>query len=143
MGTHKPEQPSPAKKAWMTRRSANYRARRTAKASQSAFIKWAEEHGWRVVFLDSLSGHPRTGIVDAVLVRVRPRSKDQIDIRLVQLKAGAAGLTAREFDRLCSAAERVSVEGLLALCDGPHVFTAAVSRVSGAHSARGGGTASG
>jgi len=51
---------SPAKKAWMTRRTANYRARRTATTSQSAFMKWAEEHGWRVVFLDSLSGHPRT-----------------------------------------------------------------------------------
>lgn len=123
-----PATSSRAKKAWATRRSATYRARQTAKASQAAFEQWARDHGWRVVFLDAPSGHPRTGIVDAVLVRVRPRSKDQIDIRLVQLKAGAAGLTATEFERLCSAVERVSVEGLAALCDGASVHTARVGR---------------
>jgi hypothetical protein len=117
-----------AKKAWATRRSATYRARRTARQSQIAFEDWAQRHGWRVVFLDALSGHPRTGIVDAVLVRVRPRSRDQIDIRLVQLKSGVAGLTGREFERLCSAVEQISVEGLAALFDGTTVFSAPVSR---------------
>jgi hypothetical protein len=126
-----PARSSPAKKAWTTRRSANYRARQTAKSSQVAFERWAHDHGWRVVFVDAASGYPRTGIVDAVLLRVRPRSKDQIDIRLVQLKAGAAGLTAGEFERLCSAVERVSVEALAALCDGATVHTAKVARSGG------------
>jgi len=85
-------------------------------------------HGWRVLFLDATSGHPRIGIVDAVLVRVRPRYKDQIDIRLVQLKSGTAGLTGIEFERLCSAVERISVEGLAALCDGQTLHTATVTR---------------
>jgi hypothetical protein len=119
---------SPGKKAWITRRSATYRARQTARASQLTLERWAHQQGWRVVFLDADSGNPRTGIVDAVLVRVRPRAKDQIDVRLVQLKSGVAGLTGAEFDRLCSAVERISVEGLAALCNGPAVFTAPVSR---------------
>ncbi|MCX6026137.1 MAG: hypothetical protein NTY23_07770 [Chloroflexi bacterium] len=119
---------SRAQKAWVTRRSAVYRARRTARDSQVSLELWAKEHGWRVVFLDAPSGGPRTGIVDAVLLRIHPRSKDQIDIRLVQLKSGVAGLTGTEFDRLCSAVERVSAEGLAALCNGTAVFTAPVSR---------------
>ena len=119
---------SSAKRAWITRNSANYRARQTARESQVAFENWAHEHGWRVLFLDALSGNPRTGIVDAVLVRIRPRSKDQIDLRLVQLKSGSAGLTGTEFERLCSAVERVNVEALAALCNGREVFTAPVSR---------------
>ena len=119
---------SPAKKAWATRRSPNYRARQTARGSKVAFEEWAQQHGWRVVFLDAESGNPRTGIVDAVLIRVRPRAKDQIDVRLVQLKSGVAGLTGREFDRLCAAVERIQVEGLAALCKGPSVFTAPVAR---------------
>ncbi len=119
---------SPAKKAWATRRSAVYRARRTARDSQAAFEQWAQQQGWRVVFLDAPSGNPRTGIVDAVLLRVRPRSKDQIDVRLVQLKSGQAGLTSTEFERLCSAVEHVNVEGLGAFWDGTDVHTAPVSR---------------
>jgi len=122
------EKLSPAKKAWVTRRSANYRARQTAKGSQFAFERWAHSRGWRVVYLDAPSGNPRIGIVDAVLLRVRPRAKDQIDIRLVQLKSGVAGLTGSEFERLCAAVEGVNVEGLAALCNGPTVFTAPVSR---------------
>jgi hypothetical protein len=122
------EPPSPAQKAWATRRSATYRARRTARASQLALEQWAAQHGWRTVFLDAPSGHPRTGIVDAVLVRVRPRARDQIDVRLVQLKSGVAGLTAAEFDRLCAAAENVEVEGLAVLCAGAAVYATAVSR---------------
>jgi hypothetical protein len=123
------EKLSPASKAWLTRRSANYRARQTAKGSQVAFEQWAKNHGWRVVYLDAPSGNPRTGIVDAVLLRVRPRAKDQIDIRLVQLKSGVAGLTGSEFERLCSAVEHVNVEGLAAFCNGKAVFTAPVSRL--------------
>jgi hypothetical protein len=117
-----------AQKAWATRRSPVYRARRTARGSQVALERWTKQHKWGIVFLDAPSGNPRVGIVDAVLVRIRPRSKDQIDVRLVQLKSGTAGLTGAEFDRLCSAVERVNVEGLAALCNGSAIFTAPVSR---------------
>lgn len=119
---------SRAQKAWVTRRSPIYRARRTARSSQVAFEHWAKENGWRVVFLDAASGNPRTGIVDAVLLRVRPRYKDQIEVRLVQLKSGVAGLTGVEFERLCLAVEKINVEGMAALCNGDTVFTTAVSR---------------
>lgn len=119
---------SGAQKAWSTRRSPVYRARQTARQSQVALKEWAKTNGWHVVFLDAPSGSPRIGIVDAVLLRVRSRSKDQIDVRLVQLKSGTAGLTAGEFDRLCSAVERIDVEGLAALCTGKDVFIAPVSR---------------
>lgn len=119
---------SPAAKAWVTRRSATYRARQTARASQTSLRKWARDNGWQVVFLDAPSGNPRTGIVDAVLIRVRPRAKDQIDIRLVQLKSGMGGLTGAEFERLCSAAENAEVAGLAVLCSATTLHTAPVSR---------------
>src|SRR4026207_1302437 len=35
-------------------------------------------------------------IVDACMIRIRPRKADSIEVRLVQLKAGASGLTAAE-----------------------------------------------
>ena len=109
---------TPAQKAWVTRRSAVYRARATARRSQAALASWAERHGWQIVFLDAPSGHPRTGIVDAVLIRIRPRAADQIDIRLVQLKSGVAGLKAREIDRICRAAKTLHVEAHAAFFNG-------------------------
>jgi len=119
---------SAAKKAWATRRSPVYRARHTAHESEIVFSRWANQHGWRVVFLNGPSGNPRTGIVDAVMLRVRPRSKDQIDIRLVQLKSGCGGLTGLEVDRLCRAVEHTHVEAFGALCNGAAVFPVPLSR---------------
>lgn len=107
-----------AKKAWATRQSATYRARKTAVESQRALERWAREHAWKVVFMDSESGNPRTGIVDAVLVRVRPKEPDMLDIKLVQIKAGSAGLKAREMKRLCNSVSNLSAEHLVVLFDG-------------------------
>jgi hypothetical protein len=107
-----------AKKAWATRQSAKYRASRSERASKDALLAWCRSHGWRVIFFEGLSGAPRTGIVDAVIARIRPRDADGIDIRLVQLKSGAGGLTGREITRIKQAVERTSQGWLLAAFDG-------------------------
>lgn len=87
-----------AKKAWVTRQSATYRASRSEREGRT--------------------GAPRTGIVDAVIARIRPREADGIDIRLVQLKSGAGGLTGREIARIKDAVNRTSTGWLLAAFDG-------------------------
>ncbi|OGQ82355.1 MAG: hypothetical protein A3F90_05590 [Deltaproteobacteria bacterium RIFCSPLOWO2_12_FULL_60_19] len=107
-----------AKKAWETRRSARYRAGKTERASKIALNQWCRSNGWKVVFFEGESGAPRTGIVDALMVRIKPGDADAIEIKLVQLKAGAGGLTAMEITRLKRATERVSKAWLLAACDG-------------------------
>jgi len=70
------------------------------------------------VLFESASGAPRTGIVDAVMVRIKPSKPDAIEVRLVQLKAGVAGLTAAEVRRLKKAAASLSTDWLLAAYDG-------------------------
>ena len=107
-----------AKKAWLTRRSAKYRADKSERTSKEALAAWCRVHGWKVIFFEGLSGAPRTGIVDAVIARIRPRDSDGIDIRLVQLKSGAGGLTGREIARIKRAVERTSQGWLLAAFDG-------------------------
>lgn len=89
-----------AKKAWQTMRSAVYKAQKVSQRSQVALREWAARNGYYCVFLDSAKGNPRTGIVDAVLVKVYRADADQLEFRLVQLKGGGAGLTARERNRL-------------------------------------------
>jgi len=81
-------------------------------------LAWCRSHGWRVIFFEGQSGAPRTGIVDAVIARIRPRDADGIDIRLVQLKSGAGGLTGHEITRIKQAVERTSQSWLLAAFDG-------------------------
>lgn len=109
-----------AKAAWVTMRSAPFRAHRTAKRSQEALRDWAREQGWYVLFLDGPSGHPRTGIVDAVMLRIPARAPDELEVRLVQLKGGCAGLTASEIRRLEGAVQAVAmkVKSLCVLHDG-------------------------
>lgn len=113
-----------AKKAWATRQSATYRAKKTAAQSQMALKNWARENGWKVIFLDAESGNPRTGIVDAILVRVRPKEPDPdaLDIKLVQLKAGMAGLKPREMKRLREVATKLNAEHLVVLFDGKQLM---------------------
>ena len=110
-----------ALKAWATRRSPVYRARRTATASQRVLAEWAERNGWRCVFLDAKSGNPRTGIIDAVLLRPKPREPDCLELHLVQLKAGSAGITATEVRRLKAATCLIEPKHLVALVDGEHI----------------------
>lgn len=121
-----------ARKAWRTRRSAPYKARKTARASQRAFEAWAKDQGYRVVFLDAPSGNPRTGIVDAVLVRIAPSDADQLELHLVQLKSGDAGLTGVEVRRLKAAAKRIRITVTGACHDGHeiHAFACDSLRVS-------------
>jgi hypothetical protein len=107
-----------AKKAWGTRQSAPYRASRSERASKQALSAWCVSHGWRVIFFEGRTGAPRTGIVDAVIARIRPREADGIDIRLVQLKSGAGGLTGREIARIKEAVNRTSTGWMLAAFDG-------------------------
>lgn len=105
-------------RAWVTRRSARYRAAKSERASKGALSEWCRQHGWKVVFFDGPTGSPRTGIVDAVIVRIRPGDSDSIEVRLVQLKAGVGGLTGAEIARLKNALTKLSADWLLAAFDG-------------------------
>ena len=94
-----------------------WKAKRTAKRSQQALQQWADEAGFRVVFLDAVSGNPRTGIADAILLRIRPKAPDQIELYVVQLKGGTAGFKAAEMARLTKAASSVKATPLIVLHD--------------------------
>ncbi|MBI5525182.1 MAG: hypothetical protein HY897_02530 [Deltaproteobacteria bacterium] len=107
-----------ARKAWRTRKSPKYKADRTEQASKNALSKWCERHGWKVIFFEGKTGAPRTGIVDAVIVRIRPGDADAIEVCLIQLKAGAGGLTAIEISRMKKAVGKASLSWLLAAFDG-------------------------
>ena len=103
--------------------SAKYRADKSERASMDALKSWCKENRWGVIFFEGPSGAPRTGIVDAIIARIRPpevgpRDADGIDIRLVQLKSGAGGLTGRESARMDRAVERMSKDWVLAAFDG-------------------------
>ena len=104
-------------KAWATRRSPRYRAAKSEKSSKTVLSEWCQENGWKVVFFENPSGSPRTGIVDAVIVRIKPRDPDAIEVRLVQLKSGVAGLTGTEVARLKNAVFKMSTDWLLAAFD--------------------------
>jgi hypothetical protein len=104
-------------KAWVIRASPRYRAAKSEKSSKTALSEWCRENDWKVVFFEGPSGSPRTGIVDAVLVRIKPRDADAIEVRLVQLKAGVAGLTGAEIARLKNAVSKMSTDWLLVAFD--------------------------
>jgi hypothetical protein len=105
-------------KAWATRGSAPYRAVKSERASKIALSEWCQKNGWKVVFFESATGSPRTGIVDGVIVRIKPREPDAIEVRLVQLKSGVIGLTGAEITRLKRAVAQLSTDWLLAAFDG-------------------------
>lgn len=98
-----------------TRATPVSRGRRTAKHSQEALQDWAKRNHWKLVFLDADSGNPRTGIVDAVLLRIAPRHPDVLQVKLVQLKGGSAGMTPAEVVRLEEAVRTIEVSALCAL----------------------------
>jgi hypothetical protein len=107
-----------ARKAWATRRSANYKARKTERASKAALSAWCRTNGWKVLFFEGTTGAPRTGIVDAIIARVGPADADAVEVRLVQLKAGSGGVTATEIARLKTAREKLSCDWVVAAFDG-------------------------
>ena len=110
-----------AQKAWVTRRSAPYRARRTEAASKEALRRYCSDHGWKITFFEAASGAPRTGIVDAVMIRIAPRSPDKVEVKLVQLKGGTGALKPAEIKRLKSAAERLDSSWTVAAFDGEDI----------------------
>jgi hypothetical protein len=107
-----------ALKAWATRRKPHYRAKQTEAASKDALQQWCRDNNWKLVFFESARGAPRTGIVDAVMIRIKPSRADAIEVRLVQLKGGVAGLTAAEVTRLKKAVSSLSIDWLFAAFDG-------------------------
>jgi hypothetical protein len=107
-----------ARKAWETRRSAGYRARKSERTSKAALAAWCRANGWKVLFFEGGTGAPRTGIVDAIIARIRPGDADAIELKLVQLKSGFGGLTAREIARLKEALTKLWKDWLLAAFDG-------------------------
>jgi len=94
-----------------------WKARHSERMSKRALEDWARESGFRVMSLDAASGHPRTGIADAVLSRIKPKAADQVELSLVQLKGGASGFTAREMARLERASAAVKAVPLIILHD--------------------------
>jgi hypothetical protein len=105
-------------KAWATRRSVPYRVNKSEAASKEALAAWCSENNWKLVFFEGASGSPRTGIVDAVMIRIKPGQADSIEVRFVQLKSGVSGLKGSEIARLKKAVQAISVDWLLAAFDG-------------------------
>jgi hypothetical protein len=124
---------SPGKKAALTRkrRAAGRKAAQTRKrlgafakaraaeaASKEAMRMYCKEHGWRVAFFEGETGAPRTGIIDAIAFRLARKNSDLLDVRLVQLKGGKAGVSGREIARLKQAATGATINWLIAEFDG-------------------------
>ena len=87
-------------------------------ASKAALGTYCEKNGWKVAFFEGKTGAPRTGIIDAIAFRLGRKDSDFLDIRLVQLKGGNAGVTGREIARLKQAAANATVNWLIAEFDG-------------------------
>jgi hypothetical protein len=107
-------------KAAKTRRAraAFTKARAAEAASKEALRLYCEEHGWRIAFFEGATGAPRTGIIDAVIFRINSKNADLLDVRLVQLKGGKAGISGPEIARLKTAASGATVNWLVAAFDG-------------------------
>ena len=110
----------PALKSWKTRRtmSAFAKVRASEAASKEALRLYCKEHGWKVAFFEGATGSPRTGIIDAIAFRLGRGNADLLDVRLIQLKGGKAGVTAAEIARLKKAAQGATVNWLIAAFDG-------------------------
>ena len=109
-----------ARKAVATRKrmSAFTKVRAAEAASKEALRAYCEDHKWRVAFFEGATGSPRTGIIDAIIFRISRQSADVLDLRLVQLKGGRAGVSGAEIARLKKASEAVAVNWMIAAFDG-------------------------
>ena len=109
-----------AAKAQQTRKrmSAFVKARAAEAASKEALKMYCAEHGWHVAFFEGKTGAPRTGIIDAIAFRLGRKDSDLLDVRLIQLKGGKAGVSALEIARLKKAAAGATVNWLIAEFDG-------------------------
>ena len=102
------------KRRW---RKARDKAAAAERASKVALRKYCDAHGWHVAFFEGKTGAPRTGIIDAIVYRLGRQNPDKMDLRLVQLKGGGAGIKAEEIGRLKAAAEYLGVKYLVAEFD--------------------------
>src|SRR5438093_5211760 len=109
-----------ALKAWRTRRSmsAFAKARAAEAASKEALRLYCHKHGWKLAVFEGASGASRTGIIDAIAFRLDRKNADLLDVRLIQLKGGKAGVSATEIARLKKAAAGATVKWLIAAFDG-------------------------
>jgi hypothetical protein len=116
----RPDRSTAAHKAWRTRRavSAFAKARASEAASKEALRLHCEQHGWKLAFFEGATGAPRTGIIDAIAYRLGRRNADLLDVRLVQLKGGKAGISGSEISRLKRASAGAKVNWLVAAFDG-------------------------
>jgi hypothetical protein len=114
-----------AAKALATKRhlSAWAKAKAAEAASKEALRSYCGDHGWKIAFFEGATGSPRTGIIDAVAFRLGPTDADALEVRLIQLKGGKAGISGREIARLKSAASAASVKWLIAAYDGETLHT--------------------
>jgi hypothetical protein len=94
------------------------KARAAEAASKTKFRAHCKQHGWKVAFFEGATGSPRTGIIDAIAYRLGRANSDQLDIRLVQLKGGKAGVSGEEIGRLKNAVVGITVDWLIAAFDG-------------------------
>jgi hypothetical protein len=109
-----------AAKAQLTRKRMNAftKTRAAEAASKEALRSYCEQNGWRVAFFEGKTGAPRTGIIDGIIFRVSRKNSDGLDLRLVQLKGGKAGVSGAEIARLKKAVGIVAVDWLIAAFDG-------------------------
>jgi hypothetical protein len=109
-----------ARKMWQTRRrmSAWEKAHAAEAASKDALETYCKKNGWTIAFFEGTTRAPRTGIIDAIAFRLGRKNSDLLDIRIVQLKGGNAGVTGREIARLKKAANSATVNWLIAEFDG-------------------------
>ena len=109
-----------AKLAWkrMRNKKAWDKAHAAERASKKALGKHCKAHGWRVAFFEGKTGAPRTGIIDAIAYRLGKHDPDAMELRLIQLKSGKAGVTAEEIKRLKEAPGKVGLDFIIAEFDG-------------------------
>jgi hypothetical protein len=109
-----------ALKSWRTRRTMSTfaKARAAEAASKEALRLYCQKQGWKVAFFEGATGSPRTGIVDAIAFRLGRKNADMVDVRLIQLKGGKAGVSGAEIARLKKAAANASVSWQIAAFDG-------------------------
>lgn len=99
------------------------KARASEAASKEALRSDCEKNGWRVAFFEGKTGAPRTGIIDAVAFRLQRQNPDALEIRLIQLKGGQAGISGPEITRLKKAVIEADISGMLAAFDGEVLHT--------------------
>lgn len=105
--------------SWTRKRMTPWQKMHIAEAQSKAALKsYCEEHGWKIAFFEGKTGAPRTGIIDAIAFRLGKKDADLLDLRLIQLKGGNAGVSGREIARLKKAAVGATVNWLIAEYDG-------------------------